>query len=180
MQEIETKILEVDTKEVEKKLLSLGAKKIQDIGFVVDWYGPKGLTHKGDDPYFLRVRSYSDGKVEVTCKWKPEIMVTARRVKEVNVMIDDHDRMKLLFESIGLENYAHQEKKRISWKLQNVQFDLDTYPKMPTYLEIEAKSEKEINNMIKKMNLEKHESWNDGERTLITKKYKLNWFNMYF
>ncbi len=48
------------------------------------------------------------------------------------------------------------------------------------YLEIEAGSEKEITDMIKKLNLDKNQTWNDGERTLIKEKYKLNWFNMRF
>ena len=51
---------------------------------------------------------------------------------------------------------------------------------MPSYLEIEAGSEKEITDMIKKLNLEKNMTWNDGERTLIKGKYKLNWFDMRF
>jgi len=180
MHEIETKVLEVDKKEIEKKLKILKAKKISEDMLIVDWYGPKGLTHKGDDPYFLRVRSYSTGKIEVTCKWNKKTTSNAVQYDEVNVLVDNHNKTKSLFESIGLENYAHQEKKRVSWKLGNVQFDLDTYPEMPAYLEIEAESEKEIKKMIKKFDLGNYETWNDGERTLIEGKYKLNWSDMRF
>ena len=88
--------------------------------------------------------------------------------------------MKMLFEAIGLVCYAHQEKKRISWRLENVQFDLDTYPKMPAYLEIEASSEKEIAEMIKKLNLSDKFTWNEGEKTLIEGKYKIYWCDMRF
>ena len=180
MHEIETKILEIDVNSLIEKLKKIGAEKIQEVMLIVDWYGPKGLTHDGDDSWYLRVRSYGNGKIEVTCKWNKKIIGNTVQGNEVNVLVDSHEKTGTLFESIGLENYAHQEKKRISWKLDNVQFDLDTYPSMPAYLEIEAGSEKEINDMIKKLNLEHYETWNDGERTLIKEKYKLDWFNMSF
>jgi adenylate cyclase class 2 len=180
MKEIETKVLEVEEKEIEKKIKTLKAKKISKDLLVVDWYGPKGLTHKGDDSYFLRVRSYSKGKIEVTNKWNKKIVGNTVQCNEVDVFVDSHEKMKSLFESIGLENYAHQEKKRVSWKLGDIRFDLDVYPGMPAFLEIEARSEKEVNNVIKKLSLEIQETWNDGERTLIQNKYKLNWSDMRF
>ncbi len=96
------------------------------------------------------------------------------------MLVEDHAKMKLLFESIGIVPYAHQEKKRVSWSLGEVQFDLDTYPDMLPYLEIEAGSEEEINSLIEKLDLKGHDTWNDGERTLIEGKYKLNWSDMWF
>lgn len=179
MHEIETKILEVDAKEVARKLNNLGAKKIQDVMLKVDWFSLPDLL-KDNHPWYLRVRSYSSGKTEITWKGKPEITGSVRKVKEVNVLVDNHEKTKMLFESLGLVCYAHQDKKRVSWKLNNVQFDMDTYPEMPTYLEIEAGSEKEITDMIKKLDLGKFETWNEGERILIEQKYKLNWYDMRF
>jgi len=134
MKEIETKVLEIDEIKIKKILKSLGAKEIQDIGLVVDWYGPKGLTHNGDDPYFLRVRSYSTGKIEVTCKWNKKIVGKTVQCDEIDLSVDSHKKTESLFEVLGLENYAHQEKKRVSWRLGNVQFDIDTYPEMPLIL----------------------------------------------
>lgn len=179
MHEIETKVLEVDVNSVIEKLSKLGAEKIQEVSLVVDWFSLSGFD-KDHQPWFLRVRSYSTGKIEITWKGKHEMEGAVRKVKEVNLSVDSHEKTKILFESIGLVCYAHQEKKRISYKLGNVQFDLDTYPKMPPYLEIEAQSEKEITEMVKKLSLEKHETWNDGEKILIEEKYKLNWCDMHF
>jgi adenylate cyclase class 2 len=179
MHEIETKVLEVDTKSLIKNLEALGAEKIQEVMLTVDWFSAPGFD-KDHQPWFLRVRSYSTGKIEVTWKGKHEIEGLARKVREVNVFVDNHENTKTLFKAIGLVCYAHQEKKRISWKLGNVQFDLDTYPKMPAYLEIEAPGEKEISEMIKKLNLSEHQTWNDGEKTLIEGKYKINWCDMRF
>ena len=85
-----------------------------------------------------------------------------------------------MFDELDLEKYGHQEKERVSWKLQNVQFDLDIYPNMLPFLEIEAGSEEEINEIIQKLDLKNNQTWNDGERTLIKEKYNLDWFNMRF
>lgn len=179
MHEIETKVLEVDTDSLIKKLNDLGAKKIQKVMLTVDWFGSAGVD-KDHQPWFLRVRSYSTGKIEVTWKGKHEIVGGARKVAEVNLNVENHEKMKMLFESIGLECYAHQEKKRLSWVLDNIQFDIDTYPKMKPYLEIEAGNEKEITKMVNKLDLVNHERWNEGEKTLIEGKYKINWSDMRF
>lgn len=180
MHEIETKVLEVEGEDISKKIESLGAKKKEEILLKVDWFGPKGITHNGDDPWYLRVRSYSTGKIEITWKDESKLIGNLRKGSEINVLINDHEKMKMLFESIGLECYGHQEKKRVSWELGNTKFDLDTYPNMPSFLEIEVENEKDINEMIEKLNLNKNETWNDGERTLIKNKYGLNWFDMRF
>lgn len=179
MHEIETKVLEVDTKSLIKNLEALGAEKIQEVVLTVDWFSAPDFD-KDHQPWFLRVRSYSTGKIEVTWKGKHQVEGAVRKVPEVNLNVESHEKMKLLFESVGLVCYAHQEKKRVSWKLNNIQFDLDTYPKMPAYLEIEAPSEKEISEMVKKLNLSEHQTWNDGEKTLIEGKYKINWCDMRF
>jgi len=179
MQEIETKVLEVEVKDIAKKIEDLGGLKIQDVLLKVDWFSlPENPFNK--QPWYLRIRSYSTGKVEVTWKGPHKIVGNSHQNQEINLTIEDHEKMKTLFESIGMVAYAHQEKKRVSWKLDSVQFDLDTYPNMPAYLEIEASSEEEINNIIKKLSLEASETWNDGERTLIESKYGLNWSEMRF
>jgi hypothetical protein len=64
--------------------------------------------------------------------------------------------------------------------LNDLQFDLDQYPDMPAYLEIEGNSEKDIDKAIDLLNLSKYQSSCEGERVLIKEKYKLDWFNMYF
>ena len=178
--EIETKVLDIDEKAIIKKLISLGAQKIQEIRLIVDWYGPKGLTHRGDDPWFLRIRSYSDGKNEVT--WKPisEILGTARKHKEINFLIEEPEKLSDLFEELAIEKYAHQEKDRISFSYKDWKFDIDQYTKMPVFLEIEGESEEHVKEAMKILSLENNRTWADGERTLIDKIYKLDWFNMKF
>ncbi len=179
MHEIETKVLEVNVEEVKEKLKSIGAEETQNTRLVVDWYSPKGIQNN-QHPWYLRIRTTSDGKNEVTWKSLPKITGNTRHSDEVNLNVPDASAMKKLFESIDLENYAHQEKDRVSFKFQDWSFDLDKYPGMPAYLEIEGKSHEHIQEAIKLLNLESHRSVGEGERILIEKEYKLNWLDMRF
>jgi len=179
LHEIETKILEVTIEDVIRKLVELGASKLQETRLIVDWYRPKG-TQEGQDLWFLRIRSNSDGKHEVTWKAKSQTLGVSRKHKEINFFIEDPEKLSDLFEEIGLEKYAHQEKDRVSFSLNTYQFDIDTYPGMPTYMEIEGDSEENIKKAITLLGLENHKTWNQGERILIQDVYKLNWYHMKF
>ena len=171
--------MDIDAEAFKEKITSLGAVKTQDTRLVVDWYRPKGIK-EGQDPWFLRIRSNSEGKHEVTWKAKSDILGTARKHKEINFFIGDPEKLSDLFESIGLENYAHQEKGRVSYDFKDWHFDLDTYPKMSAYLEIEGQSEEHVNEAIKLLGLGKHKTWAKGERILIQEIYGLDWYKMSF
>ena len=43
---------------------------------------------------------------------------------------------------------SYQEKKRISYVLNNHEIDIDTWPGIPTYMEIEGESEEDINGIL--------------------------------
>jgi adenylate cyclase, class 2 len=180
MHEIETKVLEVNREEIKKKLLDMGAVETQDTRLVVDWFGPTGLTHKGDDPWYLRARSTSDGKVEVTWKSLAKVVGNTRQSKEINLNVAEMTTVCELFKAIGLENYAHQEKDRNSFTYKDWSFDIDTYPGMPTYLEVEGSSHEHVNEALAMLGLLSHESISEGERKLISEKYGLDWCNMRF
>ncbi|MFA6602162.1 MAG: CYTH domain-containing protein [Candidatus Paceibacterota bacterium] len=177
--EIETKVLDIDTEEIKKKLLSLGAKKKQETRLIVDWFRIKGVK-EGEDPWFLRIRSNSEGQHEVTWKAKSNIIGVARKHKEINFNIEKPEELADLFQELGLEKYAHQEKDRISFSLKAWSFDLDQYPGMPAYLEIEGTSEESVKEAIKLLGLQKNPTWAKGERILIQDTYGLDWYNMKF
>jgi adenylate cyclase class 2 len=177
--EIETKILDIEQTDLEKNLVSLGAQQTQKTRLTVDWFRPAGIK-EGEDPWFLRIRSYSDGKREVTWKAKSDILGVARKHKEINFLIPEPEKLADLFEELGLEKYAHQEKDRSSYVLKDWVFDIDQYPKMPAYLEIEGNSEEHVKEAIALLKLEDHKTWAEGERTLIQDIYKLDWYNMRF
>lgn len=177
--EIETKVLDINGAEIAKKLVELGAQKIQETRLIVDWYRIKGIK-EGEDPWFLRIRSNSEGKHEVTWKAKSDIIGTARKHKEINFNIPEPEKLSDLFEELGLEKYAHQEKDRLSFTLKDWQFDIDQYPNMPAYLEIEGTSDESVREAMKMLGIENNATWAKGERILIQDTYGLDWYDMKF
>ncbi len=179
MYETETKVLNVNTEEIINKLLVLSAEKVLDTKLVVDWYGPKGLTHNGDDDWFLRVRSSND-KAEITWKGISDHIGKSRQTKEINFTVSSAESAGEFLQALDLENYAHQEKIRTSFIYKDWRVDIDQYPAMPAFVEIEGQSEAHILEAIKLLDLESHKTFNKGERMLVQDEYNLNWFNMKF
>ena len=177
--EIETKVLDIDGKSVTRVLKKLGAKRFRDTRLVVDWYREKGVK-EGKDQWYLRIRSDSTGKHEVTWKARSQITGVARKHKEINFLVNEPDKLSDLFKSIGLEKYAHQEKDRVSYRFKKWTFELDIYPGMPPFLEIEGTSERHIREGMRLLGIQKNRTWAEGERTLIQNVYNLDWYDMRF
>lgn len=177
--EIETKILEVNPGEIAQRLDKIGAKKTEDTLLSVDWLRFADSAPNQQD-WYLRIRSYKEKKVEITWKGKSHVHGVSRSHPEINLLVENHGQARALFEAIGMIVYAHQEKYRTSWDLDGVHFDLDTYPNMPSYLEIEADSDETIQKMIQTLGLSSHRISAEGERVLIENEYGLNWNEMHF
>ncbi|MDE2038011.1 MAG: hypothetical protein KGI69_02195 [Patescibacteria group bacterium] len=177
--EVETKVLDIDVDDVMRKLAELGAAKTAENKLTVDWFRLKGVE-EGKDPWFLRIRSYSDGRHEATWKAKSKITKGVRRHKEINLLLQEPDKLADLFCEIGLERYAHQEKFRASFKHKGWSFDIDRYPGMPAFMEIEGNDEGHVSEALELLGLGSNRTWADGERTLIEKVYGLVWSDMRF
>lgn len=178
-QEVEVKVLNVNVDGLKKILLQKGGRNIGIYRLAVDWYRPIGQKF-GEENWYLRIRTYSDGRSEMTWKGKSKKGQNSRADNEINIDLSEPESFSELLCKIGLEKYAHQEKDRQSWVLGDLKIDIDTYPKMPTYAEIEGKSDEDIAKAIKLLKLENHEKSTEGERILIMEKYNLNWLDMRF
>lgn len=135
MKEIEVKILEINIEEVEKKLKEMGAEKVF-FGEVVSVYfdfPDKSLEKEGK---ILRLRQKED-KVILTYK---ELISQdeAKIMDEHELEVGDFGGVKRIFEGIGLFPLYQFNKHRTTYKLNNTNFEIDKYPGIPAFLEIEA------------------------------------------
>ena len=153
--EIEVRFLEVDKEALVKKLISLGAK---DRGEVMleeaIIYGPedKWLNERR----LVRIRK-SGESVKVTYKEYTEVAIGG--ASEVEFEVEDFKKAELFFEKIGLPAYRHQQKKRHTLEYNGVTFDIDTWPRVPVYVELEGPSEESLREVAKAVGLDwtKHE-----------------------
>jgi adenylate cyclase class 2 len=136
--EIEAKWLNIDKDAFRKVLVDAGAKLMvperQIVRQVYDF--PDGIL--GSIGGWVRVRN--EGHV-ITMSYKQLNDRTLHGTKEVTVVVRDFDIACSFLESIGLESKSIQETKRESWKLDDVEIEIDTWPWIPSFVEIETNSE---------------------------------------
>ncbi|MCB9798370.1 class IV adenylate cyclase [Candidatus Nomurabacteria bacterium] len=100
---------------------------------------------------WMRVRDESD-KITMSLK-----QVTGSKVddqKEVELIIDDFDAGVDFMKSIGATQKAYQETKRESWQCGDVRVEIDTWPGLQPFIEIEGKSESAIRVCAKQLGLD--------------------------
>ncbi len=87
---------------------------------------------------WVRVRNESD---QVTLSYKQLNNRTLHGTKEINIVVDDFDTTCLFLETIGMKAKAYQETKREKWIYKDVEVTIDTWPWVPTFVELEGPSE---------------------------------------
>lgn len=164
--EYEVRILEIDKNDFIKRLEQLGAKKEEDFfqrRYVYD-FNP---AIKGK---WIRLRT--NGR-ESTLTIKNIISSLIDGTKEIEIVVSDFDKCKYILNELGYHLKGYQENKRTRYYLDGVEIDIDTWPKIPTYVEIEGNSEEEVMTLIRKL------GYNEDEITTldvdsIYKKYGYN------
>lgn len=149
--EIEAKWLNIDLDLMRKKLESIGAVLVQPERLMtrsVFDYSDKRLAKNGG---WVRVRNEGN---KTTLSYKQLNDRTLHGTKEISVVVDDFDKTCNFLKSIGLKSKSFQETKRESWKLGNVEIELDTWPWIPSFIEIEAGNENDLKNIASKLGLD--------------------------
>lgn len=148
--EIEAKWLHVNHNELRKRLSDNGATLLQAERLMtrnVYDYADKRLEHVGG---WVRVRDEGN---KITLSYKQLADRTLHGTKEVTVNVDDFDKTCAFLESIGLELRSRQETRRESWLLKGAEIELDTWPWIPPFVEIEANSEEALRMVAEELGL---------------------------
>ena len=145
--EYEVRVLEINKEKIIKQLEDLGAVKKGEYNqrrYVYDLIP----VQKGK---WIRLRTNGS---ETTLTYKDMVSNTIDGTKEVEFKVENFEEANEFLNRIGFTARSYQENNRIQYILDEVEIDIDSWPMIPTYLEIEAKDEKEVNNMIKKLKLD--------------------------
>lgn len=176
-QEIEARFLEVNKDAMVNEILSLGATdKGEYLLSEVIFYDKENKWP--DEGRFVRIRS-CDGKTRLTYKHNKAQTIDSAR--EIEFDVPDAQLAEQFLEAIGLMPFRHQEKKRHTFLLDGATIDFDTWPKVPTYVEIEGISEANIKSVAEKIGLNWEDAIFDDARAIIQGRYDiamsdLNWF----
>lgn len=129
--EFEAKILDVDPDAIEAVIESLGGEFLGEAlqrRYVYD-------IDPGDQSKWIRLR---DNGSQTTIAVKRIAHDGIDGTDETEVTVDDFDTAARLLELIGKTPKAYQENRRRSWRLGQCALEVDTWPMIPTYMEIEG------------------------------------------
>jgi adenylate cyclase class 2 len=135
--EYELRVLEIDKDLIKSKLKKLNAKLVEDVlqkRYVYD-FNP-ALPNK-----WIRLRTNG---IKTTLTIKNVLSSNIDGTKEMEVEVSDFDTTNEILKELGYHPRGIQENKRIKYDLNGVEVDIDSWPKIPTFLEIEGTSEEEV------------------------------------
>ncbi len=172
--EYEVKILEINIEEIKKQLEKIGAIKIAE-GNMRRFVYEINLDRENRLGKWIRLRDDSE-KSTLTIK---EILYKGiDGTKETEIEVNNFEKTNQLIRLMGFKPHAYQENKRISYKGGNIDFEIDSYPKIPTSLEIEGKSVEDVEKAIISLGFKREDATSIGV-TDVYDKYELdiNQFN---
>jgi len=148
MLEIELKILDIDITKTTDKILQLGGILIGKEKIIDRCYDfEDGKIDK--EKNLLRLRN-KGGESKLTFKHHHHDEKDFLVVEETETEVGDFDKMNNILLGIGLNVIRDAEKKRTSFVLGNLKIEIDEYPKIPPYFEVEGPKE-DIMNFLSKM-----------------------------
>ncbi len=167
--EIEVRFLEINKGELIAKLKGLGAEDhgeelLEEIIFDdanLGWL-------KANE--FVRLRQSNNG---IFLTYKNHKAATATGTEEIEFKVGDMQKAQDFLERLGLIAYRRQQKYRHSLQLGEVVFDIDTWPKIPTYVELEGPSEQALKDAAQKVNLDWKNVVFENARIVIEQKYHI-------
>ncbi len=167
--EHEIRVLEINTESILKKLEKLGATKIFDSiqkRLVYD-FNPINPNK------WIRLRN--NGK-KTTLAVK-EILDNSKvaGTRESEVEVSDFNEMKNILQELGYTPRNYQENKRIQYMLNNTEICIDSWPLIPTYMEIEGENENDIYDSLKKLGLENGKVTTLDVSSIYKNIYNIDW-----
>ena len=111
---------------------------------------------------WVRVRE-TNGKTTITIKHilNPELQKDSKeeiqRVMETEMEVSSIEEANSILEQLGFSYRNYQEKNRATYSVEGVEVDIDSWPMIPSYVEIENDSNELIQSTIEKLGLQEHE-----------------------
>lgn len=175
--EHEIKVLDVDVDTLTKKIKEMGAKKVYDDTRTI-------IALDTEDKQFLNqrdklIRVTDEGSIKVTMhvhQSQPEIKAGIKfKTSRLKETMD-------FFHEMGLDPISRVEVPRISYELGKIDFDIDSFPAIPPFLEIDIEHIEEegytVESLLKKLGLENNKVVVMGTED-IHGLYDIDYFEVY-
>lgn len=119
---------------------------------------------------WIRLRK-SNNKIELTTKHiLNKNNDNYQNVLESEIEVSSFEEANNLLESIGICKRNYQEKIRYSFVYKDAQIEIDIWPMLEPYLEIECDNDKTIEEILDKLNLKENEITSTNTESLYKRK----------
>jgi adenylate cyclase class IV len=138
------------------ELTSLPLKKIIDILYS-DTFENEIKSFGINPNKWIRLRK-SNNKIELTTKHILEKQNNKfQNVIETEIEVSSLEETNRLLENIGIARRSYQEKIRYSYEYKTAEIEIDIWPQLDPYMEIECDDENIIEEIIEKLDLKNNE-----------------------
>ncbi len=165
--EYEVRVLEIDTRDIKSKLKNLKAVLVEDVLQKRYVYDFKPV----EENKWIRLRT-NGTKTTLTIKNVESSNIDGTR--EMEIVVDDFDTTNEILNELGYFPRGIQENKRIRYDLNGVEVDIDTWPGIPTYLEIEASSEKKVFEILDLLEIPRDKATSLDVQSIYTEVYGID------
>jgi len=163
--EYETKVIDFDTSVIIAKLRSLGAEETPE--FLARRYV---FTYHDEFPEFIRLRD-ENGTITLAYKKKDITSTEMGRTVEIQTIVTDFDKTAEILRTIpSFDKVIYVETKHHIFRLNDVEYSIDTWPIIKPILEIEAENEAKVIEGLALLGLE-DKSEGDKDMLYITGPY---------
>lgn len=165
--EYEAKFLNVNKQEVRRQLSTVGAILARPEFLQRRWIMdlPDQKVSRGA---FLRLRDQGN---KSTLTWKEYPDASIQHPKELEIDVGNFDATLELMKILGCRPTSYQENYRELWTLDSAEICIDTWPFMETYVEVEAKSEDDVETVAKKAGFDWSQALFLGVNKVFQRKY---------
>ena len=145
--EFETKVLDIDAEAIIEKLRQLGAQEQPE--FLLRRYV---FDLESENAEWLRLRTNGQ-KTTLAYKHKVIGSVAIGNTIEIETEVADFDKTAQILSKVPFKRTLYQENKSHIFKLNGIEFSIDTWPKIGTYLEVESENEAKVQEGLKLLEL---------------------------
>ncbi|MDT0443911.1 class IV adenylate cyclase [Streptomyces johnsoniae] len=147
--EYEAKFLAIDVEILRDQIRNAGAKQVfPETKFT-------RLIFENDavqGEQWLRLRD-EGGKTTLTLKQVSDATHIGGTT-EIEIEVSDLEKTAELLKAVGLRQVRYQQNYREEWQLDGITYDFDTWPDLPTFLEVEGPSEEAVRKAVANLGLD--------------------------
>ena len=165
--EIEARFLNIDKQKLTSQLHAIGAVDRGEVLLTETIFYDQADTWHAQNRY-VRLRS-ANGVTKLT--YKQNQAQTIDSAQEIEFAVPDAEQAEKFLEAVGLVASRRQEKKRHTFEKDGVVIDIDTWPAVPAYVELEGPSEEAIRAVADSLHLAWEDAVFDDARAVIEGRY---------